>query len=113
MNVALAILWFLGGVALIAWHSYTGEQGWRLRIGDYPLSPGWLMLLLAVYNLVRWWGLRSIRAEQRAFRLALDSAHRRHFRDRPDSERIIDPTFDFTREPPPDPNVTDRPPAPG
>jgi hypothetical protein len=102
MNLALAILWFLGGVALIAWHSYTGEQNWRLRVGDYPLSPGWLMLLLAVYNVVRWWGIRSARAEQRAFQLALASRRDPRFRDPPASERAIDPTFDFT----------DRPPAP-
>jgi hypothetical protein len=83
MNLGLAILWLAGGVALLAGHH----------------STGWLMLLLSAYNLIRWWSLRSSRAE-REFRLALASRRSRHFHDRP-PERTIDPTFDFTRDPPP------------
>ncbi|HZU38234.1 MAG TPA: hypothetical protein VFA18_20085 [Gemmataceae bacterium] len=61
MNRVLAILWLGGGVALIAWQSYTGAQVGMFPIGDYKLSLGWLMLLLAGYNLIRWWAVRRDR----------------------------------------------------
>jgi hypothetical protein len=99
MNLVLAILWFVGGVALIAWHGYTGGQGGQLRIGGYSLSMGWLMLLLSAYNLIRWRGGHNHRAE-RDFRLALARRRDSRFHDRPPTERVIDPTFDFTRDPP-------------
>jgi hypothetical protein len=61
MNLLLAILWLVGGVALIAWQSYTGEPAGQLHIGGYSVSMGWLMLLLSVYNLIRWWAVRRDR----------------------------------------------------
>jgi hypothetical protein len=61
MNLVLAILWLAGGVALIAWHGATGAPVGQLRVGGHPLSMGWLMVLMSVYNLIRWWALRRDR----------------------------------------------------
>jgi hypothetical protein len=109
MNLILAVLWFLLGIVLVAYDSLTGDTNWRLRIVGYPLSPGWLMLLLSAYNLVRWWFQRS---GQRALRIAQACRHRHSFRDHLASKRVIDPTFDFTSDQPPSsPNVTDHPPS--
>jgi hypothetical protein len=110
MNLILAILWLLGGIAVLAYEHFTGDVRWRIRGTD--LSIGWLLLVLAGYNLARWWSLRSYRVEQQA--RALQRAQAKFLRAAPRERRDEppDPNFNFTDEPPPpaDRNITDRPP---
>jgi hypothetical protein len=110
MNLFLALLWFLGGIALLAYDRINGDV--RLRISGTDLSFGWLLLVLAAYNLVRWWSLRSYRMEQQA--RAQQAAQARFSRAAPRERRDEppDPNFNFTDEPPPaNRNITDRPPS--
>ena len=113
MNLLLAIIWLLCAVVLLAYEYYIGETRFRLRIGDTSFSGAWFMLVLAAYNLVRWWSTRSHRAEQRAKELA--EAKREWERRRRNSEPAHppDPNFNFTDQPPPQPNrgISDQPPS--
>jgi hypothetical protein len=109
INLFLALLWLLGAVVVLAYEYFTGEQ--FLRIRGTNLSVGWLLLVLGIYNLARWWSLRSYRAEQRAVQTAQANRYRAAHRERHPGQPP-DPNFDFTDRPPPrNPNITDRPPS--
>ena len=113
MNLFLALIWLVCAVVLLAYEHYIGETRFRLHMGDTSFSAAWLMLVLAVYNLVRWWSSRSYRAEQRAAELA--QAKREWERHRRHSEPAgpPDPNFNFTDQPPtsPERGITDQPPS--
>ncbi len=111
MNLILALLWLLGGIAVLAYDYFTGGVPF-LRIRGTDLSFGWLLLVLGAYNLARWWSLRCSRAAQQAQWMAQAQRHRAaHHRERP--EDPPDPNFNFTDQPPPpaDRGITDRPPS--
>jgi hypothetical protein len=112
MNLFLALIWLIGAVVLLAYEHYLGESPFRIRAGDTNFSAAWLMLVLGIYNLVRWWSLRSYRMEQRAQELA--QAKREWERRRRSSEPAgpPDPNFNFTDQPPPsNRGITDQPPS--
>jgi hypothetical protein len=107
VNLILGLAWLAIGVWML-WADYTGQGlGWRIRF--FPeLSVGWLLLVLALYNFVRWY---SIRAGQRARAEEERAAWLRRAPRRRDREDVTpDPNFQFTDEPPPPDNLTDRPP---
>lgn len=109
MNLILAFFWMALAIALVIYERTSGDT--RFTIRGTNISFTWLLVLLAVYNLFRWWGIRSYQAEQRALRNA--EANRERLRDQ-HREPIgnPDPNFNFTDEPPaPNRNVTDQPPS--
>ena len=109
LNLILGILWLAGAVGLFGYEFWTGELVRPIR--SLNISTGWLLLALAVWNFVRFYSARAYRAEQESLRIAHEAKLRQvRYRERP---REIDPTFDFTDkpEPPPGPNLTDRPPS--
>ena len=59
----LAFIWLLVGIGFIVYHAVTADPRWR--IGSTGLSLGWAALVIAVYNLARWW----------VFRVALGDRH--------------------------------------
>jgi hypothetical protein len=90
MNLSLILAAFWVVMAVVAF-SYD------LRIWGINIPAGWLALVLAGYNLVRWWARRS--AGQRA-REAEQAAQRRPTRREPaDAERERNPDFIFDEPP--------------
>jgi hypothetical protein len=111
MNFFLALLWLIAAVVLLAYEHYLGETRFRFRVGDSTFSVAWLMLLLTLYNLARWWSSRAYRAERRAEKIRRENQEwRRRF---PESAGPPDPNLNFTDAPPaaPDRGITDQPPS--
>jgi hypothetical protein len=109
MNLILAIVWFVCAIVLFAYEHLIGGPSPRVGIGG--ISGVWFLLVLTVYNLIRWWGNRVYRAGQRAADIA--RANREWERRRRPSEAATppDPNFNFTNEPPPHRGLTDQPPS--
>lgn len=109
MNLFLALFWLICAVMLLVYEHHVGPTRFRL----WGFSYAWLMLLLVLYNLHRWWWMRSYRAKQRAAEIA--RAHEEWERRRHSTAptKTPDPNFHFTDEPPPPSprGITDRPPS--
>jgi hypothetical protein len=87
----MAVMWLVLGVAVLV----TDPPG--MRIPGINISAGWAALVLAAYNAVRWWSLRSDRRRRAAAEI---ERHRRARRPvEPEAERNPDFIFD---EPPPE-----------
>jgi hypothetical protein len=99
LNLLLALFWFLLGVAILVWHGTTDDQALRLPFGGRHISAGWLAMALVVYNLARWWSVRSAGLQRQAAR---EAEARQRERDARRHEPIgePDPNFDFTDRPP-------------
>lgn len=95
VNLAMALVWFLGGLAFLVL-SWT-QTDWDPRSLDQMRLFGWVALALAVYNVVRW-RLGSIIRKARAERDSI-SAYRGRYR----HERIEE--FDFSKSQPSDPRI--------
>jgi hypothetical protein len=59
INLFLACIWALLGIGLLAADYFMPDAG-SPRVFGTDLSWGWVALLLAFYNLVRWYGRWSI-----------------------------------------------------
>jgi hypothetical protein len=94
MNLFLALLWLVAAVVILGM-DYVGH-GSGLRVRGTNWSLGWLLLVMAVYNLARWRSLRSYHAAARAAQ-----ATRPYRRPPRRTEEPPDPNFDFTRDEPP------------
>lgn len=95
LNLFLAVFWLVLGVGLVTWHwLYPEQQGLRIRGTDW--SPGWLGIVLGIYNLVRW---QSVRASQRQREVLEEQRRMARERERDQRREAIapDPTFDFTK----------------
>lgn len=66
MNLFLALFWLICAVMLLVYEQTVGPTRFRLWLGNHDFSYAWLMLLLVLYNLKRWWWMRWYRAKQRA-----------------------------------------------
>jgi hypothetical protein len=97
LSLILALAWLLGAVVLFAYEQFTGDMRFRIRGTD--LSAAWLLLVLGLYNLARWWSLRRARADQQALRS--EQVHRRPAPFREPRNEPPDPNFNFTDEPRP------------
>jgi hypothetical protein len=99
LNLILAVVWVVVGVAWVVWDAASGgpDPNWR---GPFGLSPGWVMFLLAGYNVVRWL-LRPRRGPRRDELHEALEARRRPRGERPEPPGPPDPNFVFTDEPPP------------
>src|SRR5262245_24268173 len=101
MHILLAVFWLAGAAGVFLYEHLSGDL--RLRIRGTNLSVAWLLLVLGLYNLARWYGSRAGRREREAIRIA-EAARLRTIRDR--ERPPPDPTFDFSDRP------RDQPPAP-
>ena len=113
VGLFVGVVCLLCSVALLAYDRFMDGAMLRIRLGRVPISLGWLVLILAVYNLLRWWSSRTSTAKQRALERAWGSREwetRRHPGELP---KPRDPNFHFTDEPPPLPNgrISDQPPS--
>jgi hypothetical protein len=115
MNLFLALFWLACAALLLLYEQLLGGGRSRIHVGETSISYVWLMLVLALYNLMRWWSSRSARATQRALQQDRTGREwRRRLRSiEPPLER--DPNFNFTDEPPPPSkgDITDQPQPPG
>jgi hypothetical protein len=68
INLILAFVWLGLGLFLVTWHWLHPEDR-ALRIWNSDISLGWFAIVLALYNLIRWWihrsYLRRLRATER------------------------------------------------
>jgi hypothetical protein len=103
LNLFAAIFWFVVGVAILA----TPQDLLVIRLGGVQFSSGWLAFVLVLYNLVRWWSLRSYRQQRQAEQQALAKREERHREERREQVEP-DPNFNFT-DPPPSPGGGPRP----
>ena len=55
----LALFWAALGVGLLVWHALDPRAPYRDMLGT-GISAGWLGIVLAAYNLVRWWSARTM-----------------------------------------------------
>ncbi len=114
MNLFLALFWLLCALLLLVYEQFFGDVKFRVHIRGFSFSYVWLMLLLVLYNLQRWWRIRTKRVKQAALQKArAESNGRRHFHAK-DPARPLDPNFNFTDEPSPSNShgITDQPKSP-
>jgi hypothetical protein len=97
MNLYLALVWLILGIAVLAWQASFPKAGFYLPVGDSQISYGWFMLVLVVYNLLRWWNVRTQQLERRADRLQTAADKRKNST----RQETPDPNFNFTDEPGP------------
>jgi hypothetical protein len=90
----LMVFWLFVGLFLVGWHRLHPEiRGFRIWGTD--ISLGWFAILLAVYNLVRWWSGKS---QARALRQAQEANRQMEAMGGNSEERPADPNFLFTDE---------------
>jgi hypothetical protein len=118
MNLFLALFWFVLGMAIFVYQWMTGED--RLVIGAMGdrsirlaipqlggLSVGWLMMMICLFNVARWWLLLAAKRERQA-RFIPDPPVRRRSEPNPgDSPSAISSSV-----PPQRPNRPPEPPSP-
>ena len=93
MRLVAAIGWLGFGVGLFLYEQTTGAVPFRIRGLD--ISFGWLMLVLALYNLARWYSQKAL-VEDKSMQLVREArARQSQRRERPEP----DPTFDFSDRP--------------
>jgi hypothetical protein len=113
MNLFLALFWLLLGVTVFVLQTFFGETRWYIP-GNFRISYGWVMLLLVLFNLKRWWNMRAAQRERR--RLQLELAEQRRDTRRAegrDSPEPPNPAFNFTEPAPPQTDLTERLEPPG
>lgn len=90
INLILALFWVVVAVLLFVFHK-GGNQGL------IPIPLYILALVLAIYNLVRWWSMRVAAAQRRQG----EEMIRKPSLHRAGDDRPPDPNFVFTDSPPP------------
>jgi hypothetical protein len=100
MYLFLALIWLLLGLVLLL--PELGLLGGRFKNDDWGQLVGWIALMFAAYNVVRWWSARSLAAGRRA---AAELEHRRRTEEEkaPRAYQAPDPNFDFSDRGPPAP----------
>jgi hypothetical protein len=94
-HLVMAVVWLVLGVAILI----TDPPGLRLTPFGLDLSLGWFALLLAGYDLARWWSLRLSYQRRRA---AEKTEQQRPARRPPETaEPERNPDFIFEDPPPP------------
>jgi hypothetical protein len=104
MYLAVAVFWFLVAVGLLLWPVLEPERVPPL-VGQSGTFAAAVALLLALYNVVRWWAARALARQHQA---TLEATRRRaEARAHPRPWQEPDPTFDFTEQSPPPPESPD------
>jgi hypothetical protein len=99
LNLFLAILWAVLGAGAILYHQQN-PQAFGADFGGLGISAGWLAGLLVLYNLVRWWSIRTYYSDRQGLQSVMDArrqrerAEERHHREEPP-----DPNLDFSDKP--------------
>jgi hypothetical protein len=104
MNFILALVCLVGAIVLFAYQMATEDRRFHIRGTD--LSVGWLLLVMAAYNLVRWWSVRNWQIQQAEIQAQAARVRKRYSERR--EERVPDPNFDFTDAPAPRPSAPDN-----
>jgi hypothetical protein len=100
LNLIACAFWLVLASAIFITGLATGNWYLNIHLGDFPaFSSGWLALLLALYNLARWWSIRSYRRQRQAEQEALAQRFHRHREERAESAQPPDPNFNFTEPP--------------
>jgi hypothetical protein len=94
-NLVMAGLWLVLGLGILV----TDPPDLRFRFAGVSISSGWAALILAAYNAVRWWSLRSAMMRRRAAEEMERHRPPRRAPGEPEPERNPDFIFD---EPPPE-----------
>jgi hypothetical protein len=103
MNLFLGLAWLLLGVTVLAWQTLTGYTGLYLP-GNLRISYGWVMFVLFLYNLKRWWSVRGMRRRQRQLEAELAAQERdRRKNEIRKAEQPPIPEFKFSDKPSPSP----------
>ena len=89
LYLALSVIWATVAVGLFTYYAMR-------QPGQTTLWLGGLAVLMALYDLVRWWGWRTLRNQRRD--LDRGRLHHRPLH-RPGDDREPDPTFRFTEQP--------------
>jgi hypothetical protein len=100
MNLILAVMWLLVAVVAVAlpWLDPDGRLPMSRGRSTLLLAGG--ALLLALYNLVRWWYAPALAADRRAIQEALARRRSGDKDNAPEPYRAPDPDFDFSDQPP-------------
>jgi hypothetical protein len=93
-HLIMALVWLVLGLAILG----TDPPNLRFSFGGVSFSAGWAALLLAAYDAVRWWSLRTAYVRRRAAEEI--SKHRPERRPgEPEPERNPDFIFDEPKTP--------------
>jgi hypothetical protein len=105
MHLIFAFFWLLVGVGILLWPN----SPFVFNFAGVQFSGGWIAIIFALYNVARWWSIRSYRQARQAAAEAEAERERRH-RDeaRGEQPQQLDPNFNFT-EPPTAPEGEQRP----
>jgi hypothetical protein len=99
MSGFLALIWLVCGLGVLTYQAASGDTRLSLHILGTSVSSGWVMLVMAGYNFLRWWSRRPM---SRTPRYTVRDRDRRHRRRHDDETRERNPDFIFTDDPPPD-----------
>jgi hypothetical protein len=94
-HLIMGVVWLVMGVAILV----TDPPGLRLTRIGLDVSGGWVAILFAAYDGVRWWSLRSSYQRRRA---AGEMERHRPDRRPADPRQERNPDFIFDEPPPPD-----------
>jgi hypothetical protein len=109
INLFMAMFWLLLGLGLVIYHwMFPHEQFLRMRFID--ISPGWLIMILAVWNLLRWWSAKAAERDRRYEEDAIYQRQKRRQGEPRREEEAPNPDLDFTR---PTPTEGESGPPPG
>jgi hypothetical protein len=98
-HLIMAGLWLILGGVLIAWQmQHPGAKA--LTILGTGISFGWLALVLALYDLVRWWNRRTFLYTRESLAKTQSMPHRHEESEPSSAPEILNPEFNFTDEPP-------------
>jgi|SRR6516164_2745273 hypothetical protein len=98
LNLIFALGWLVAAAAIF----FVGDPRLSIRLpGLPPFSSAWLALLLALYNIARWWSRRSARRQRQAEREALAQRFQRHREEEGRPPVEPDPNFQFDDAPRP------------
>jgi hypothetical protein len=107
LNLFMAIFWMVLGAGLVVYHRmFPGESFLRLRWTD--LSPGWLIMVLAVWNIIRWWSALAAEKDRKMHENLTYERQRRHHESLPTArDEAPNPEFDFSRREPEPPTSSE------
>ena|SRR6516225_8409895 len=99
LNLFMAIFWLILGLGLVIYHALNPQQG-NFRIIGTDLSAGWLIVVLAIWNVLRWWSARAADKDRQFEEDAAFQRQRKHYdqlSQREPEKEIVNPEFDFSK----------------
>lgn len=97
--LAMALFWLVSGVAIIFWQR-THPESAAFYIAGTRISLGWPVFALVVYNLARWYRIRSA-ARRRTEESSWQQRQHPDRRTSTEPEHRPDPNFDLGEKKPP------------